>query len=1839
MGWCGQFLALMRKNRIIKFRLWPATLLEIFLPVAVMLIMVGIRAAITKETHPEELHINPTSAIVPLSQRMNDSIYCNDHICERQNDMYQPTYGVPWDAERVGMDWWKAGKDQKGLFEGAHKIQLVPGNDPTVKQIAAAMRVAFPEYVRTDNTSIIETRFNSEEELNDYVRSTGYALDGYNSAISMAVVFDRIGSAGDHHWSYTIRGNFSFVPENSNTINPGMQTVDRLKTQYMGNAWWCLYDRGHMLMQQFIDDWIIEQQTGKDVDKSIYYQPFATPPFVHDPFADVVAGTLGLFFTIIFNYPVTRLIKGIVEEKQLRIKEGMKMMGLTESALFMSWFATYFIIYFIMAFFITVVTSINVYSQSDQALIFIFFFFFTLASFSFCWLVSVFFNRSRVASSVGSIVFLALFFIYFAVQGRDTSVSAKSLACLSAPVCFGLGTTAITRLESDGSGLNSANSDLLVDNWSYNRTIGMFIVDFFIYLILALYFDRVVPKEWGTQEKWYFCFTLRFWSPKKLDAPSSDRKAMRHMTEGDAASGGAATEMANIPHQPLSESGTPQSENGHNSNSSFFEPVPDALRSELGVSIQHLRKEFNIDGESDPHVAVKDLNLDLYSGQILALLGHNGAGKTTTINMLTGMIPPTSGDAYAYGASIRENMASVRALLGVCPQHNILFDLLTVQEHLELYAALKGVPSDQIAPAVNEMIEQVGLTEKKNDKSAALSGGMQRKLSVGIALLGDSKIVFLDEPTSGMDPYSRRATWDLLQRKKAGRVIILTTHFMDEADQLGDRIAIMASGEMKCCGSSLFLKSRYGVGYTLTLVKAPGFKESAVRRLLDSSIPDYSLLSNIAGEISFRLPFHASPHFADVFDRFDREQRELGITNYGISVTTLEEVFLRVGHDDEGTAEAKLQMRQKLSEAQKQLSHSHLHPVASPIDIADMPTPPPQVVVIHEDGEKETEEKKEDEQDGRIHSTSAVGLDSIGVSAGAGAGGSGATGSNGEPTTINVRASPSHGSGLGGDDGPKKALVRHQSSRFAALRIPGAEVALFFTHFRALLIKRWLNAKRDRKVWTWTFFYPFLVLLIGCGLIQLTAVTSYPSMALNAASLEQGTTNFVPTWVADGATNLFATSAIDGTQFILPTTTSVDANSSRAVVNDYLISTLDPTPQFAYSRYNAIQSNLRTTGSGVKDDNLIIYFNTTAQWAASFGINMYNTQLFAFLTGDPNARIDVNIHPLPMTKNQQTLTNSMTSVIVSIGFAFIPASFIAYAVHESEVKVKHQQLISGVSPLAYWSANYVWDFCNYMVMGLLCLLIFRIWSIPELVDQNAGAAFLAIILYGFAIIPFNYVASFLFTNSTTAQNTMLLFYIFTGALLLIATIVLSLISSTKNIAYYLKFFLRCLPSYSFGEAIANLITRSSPTAWGAPKDIFDFEIMGYPCVYLTCEIFVYAALVLIIEHIKSTPALISMLMGTPTMDAPNQPDEDADVIAEKERITQGDGVDDIIKIQDLRKVYKGRLGGGNKIAVQGLWLGIPEGQCFSLLGINGAGKTTTLKMLTGDVLPTSGTANLAGFDILTQQLEVRSKLGFCPQFDALIDTLTAREHLTLFARIKGVPEDVIPEYVEHIIAKLGLQEGIADKPSKGYSGGNKRKLCVGIALIGNPPIVFLDEPSTGMDPGSRRHMWDLISGTMRNRSVILTTHSMEECEALCHRVGIMVGGRLRCLGSTTHLKSVYGNGFQLDVNVAEDRQAEFKQMLLQRWPSAQVIEAHGHAFKFRVPRVAGGEGAGEGDAAGPSDGKCVTTTIGELFRFMEGIKQQLNIKDYSVSETTLEQIFISFAKQQEEERGAVAGIM
>ncbi|GAX80779.1 hypothetical protein CEUSTIGMA_g8215.t1 [Chlamydomonas eustigma] len=230
---------------------------------------------------------------------------------------------------------------------------------------------------------------------------------------------------------------------------------------------------------------------------------------------------------------------------------------------------------------------------------------------------------------------------------------------------------------------------------------------------------------------------------------------------------------------------------------------------------------------------------------------------------------------------------------------------------------------------------------------------------------------------------------------------------------------------------------------------------------------------------------------------------------------------------------------------------------------------------------------------------------------------------------------------------------------------------------------------------------------------------------------------------------------------------------------------------------------------------------------------------------------------------------------------------------------------------------------------------------------------------------------------------------------------------------------------------------------------------------------------------------------------------------------------------------------GGHVAVAGVWLRIPEGQCFCLLGPNGAGKTTTLKCLTGAQIPTGGDALVYGHSVCSDEgmQAARSITGVCPQFDVLWGELTAREHMLLYADVKGLPWSQRTQAASELLDKVGLTES-ADRTVGNFSGGMKRRLSVAMALLGDPRVVYLDEPTTGMDPVSRRQVWDLISACKCNRVVILTTHSMEEADVLGDRIGILASGRLRCLGTSLHLKNRFGSGYQLRLTLACQQQQQ-----------------------------------------------------------------------------------------------------
>jgi len=331
----------------------------------------------------------------------------------------------------------------------------------------------------------------------------------------------------------------------------------------------------------------------------------------------------------------------------------------------------------------------------------------------------------------------------------------------------------------------------------------------------------------------------------------------------------------------------------------------------------------------------------------------------------------------------------------------------------------------------------------------------------------------------------------------------------------------------------------------------------------------------------------------------------------------------------------------------------------------------------------------------------------------------------------------------------------------------------------------------------------------------------------------------------------------------------------------------------------------------------------------------------------------------------------------------------------------------------------------------------------------------------------------------------------------------------------------------------------------------------------------------------------------------------------------------------LKHTYKTKVRGSwrENHAVRGISLGIMSGECFGLLGPNGAGKTTTLSVLTGDVRPpTSGLVTLFGHDI--SQPDGREaafkQLGVCPQVDPLWAKLSGREHLKFYGRIKGVPEIDLAREVSNLLSRLGFEQADADKCVEIYSGGMKRKLSLGIALIGNSPLLFLDEPSVAVDAGAKRHLWQVIKKRARNQTVVLTTHSMEEAEALCNRVAIQIRGQLRCIGTPRHLKMRYACGYKLEIYPSV-------QYLLS---SSQQCDHARLLLDFLHTNL-----SSQISVADQQPGRCIFLmgspsesgfTLGKLFASLQRYKQKLGIADYSLLQPSLEQVFLSFAREQEE---------
>ncbi|XP_036965803.1 ATP-binding cassette sub-family A member 12 isoform X3 [Acanthopagrus latus] len=1588
--------------------------------------------------------------------------------------------------------------------------------------------------------------------------------------------------------SYTIRMHMDNVMRTDRVRNPYF-----VKDNHISSSMTMRYNRGFVYLQESIDRAIIETQTGQRVtEPAVQLQPFPYPCHLRDEYLEAISFVFPLMLMMAWVLFVADFVKKLVHERELRLHEYMKMMGVNPLSHFFAWFfecATY------LTLTIVILTLIlkhgGILPHSDGFLLFLYLCDYGLSILAFSYLVSSFFDKTYIAGLSGSLIYILCFFPFIVVMAVETKLtfSQKSVLSLFSPTCFSYASQYVSRYEAQGEGIhwsNSYSSPVSGDTASFGWLCWLMLIDSLLYFIIGAYIRKVFPGNYGIPAPWYFPFKASFWTDMCC-CVKSNFKAGRGLLFTNI--------MQN--NQPVfpDDKGKGQS----------------ALSSQVGENFSKLPVGVSLHGLSKMYgdrVAIQNLNVSFYEGHVTSLLGHNGAGKTTTMSLLTGLYAPSSGGIEVYGRDMQTNIDDVRKELGVCMQYDVLFDHMTAKEHLLLYGQIKAPQWSrrELSEQIRTILEETGMYAHRHKRVGTLSGGMKRKLSISIAFIGGSRLVVLDEPTTGVDPCSRRSIWDIVIQHKKNRTIIMSTHHLDEAEVLSDRIAFLERGGLKCCGSPLYLKDKLGQGYKLTLTKKMPNPESEpidnaeLKSFIQAHVPEARLKEAQGGDLVYSLPPFGSSNassYRSLLTALDSNLDALQLGGYGISDTTLEEVFLQLTHNN-------------------------------------------------------TEAGPED------------GLPTI---------------SETVCDTASIDSFPSDHNDSVSNFGDSIKLT-------GSTMVCG--LALAWQQMTAILIKRFQHSRRDWKGLLSQILLPvlFVVFAMGLGSIK-KDLQHYPEMELspelykfgpsysffsnqnpNSSQLMDAMMSFpgidnacldksddpvctrsTGKWSSSGnSSRAFSAckctqqeQVCQGENFQPPhkkiPSAQIVYNLSGLNVENYLVATAN---KFIRNRYGGfdfgmpLPPDLQMDILTVPKNRTLskVWYNPEGHHTMPAYLNsMSNLILRSKLPADKDPHkyaISVSSHPyFGRVDDEDVIVQGMLQLLVAIcvmtGYSITTASFAIYEVSEHHSGSKRLQHISGISEPFYWAVNFFYDMVMYLIPVTLTVGVFAAFQIPAFTyRENLGAITLLLVLFGFATFPWMYLLSGVFRNAEMAFISYMCINLFISVNTILSTSVLFFLGQIamrnneviQDIFKKLCYAFHIFPQFNFGNGLMKLARMNIEvqilSGYGIDAYInpFSLDALGWMMISSFIQGLVFFVLRLLLN--KSLLRKVRHLIcGRKTVPQVSPEDQDEDVVAEHLRVSSGAASSDILQVNQLTKIYQQFK---KKVhAVKRISVGIPAGECFGLLGVNGAGKTTTFKMLTGDVSPTDGTAQIRDWDgRLVDIMECRNQginIGYCPQVDALDNLLTGEEHLYFYGRIRGISKRELDGVVKYLLKRLELRYH-SNIITDGYSCGTRRKLSTALALIGHPQILLLDEPSSGMDPRTKRHLWKIISEEVRGKcAVVLTSHSMEECEALCSRLAIMVKGQFCCLGSLQHIKNRFGSGFTVKMYLAEascDTEA-ITGFMQRRFPSTYLKDQHSTMVEYHVPVALGG--------------------VADIFDQLESNKNALQIKHFSVSQTTLDEVFINFA--------------
>lgn len=791
-----------------------------------------------------------------------------------------------------------------------------------------------------------------------------------------------------------------------------------------------------------------------------------------------------------------------------------------------------------------------------------------------------------------------------------------------------------------------------------------------------------------------------------------------------------------------------------------------------------------------------------------------------------------------------------------------------------------------------------------------------------------------------------------------------------------------------------------------------------------------------------------------------------------------------------------------------------------------------------------------------------------------------------------------------------------------------------------LMQKRWTILRRN----FWPYVFALLLPIIAAGLVTLflknyVAVGCDPGENANDPEVfTLASTDAIPL-IPIGPTNLVG----DAIQTIV---------QRSGISNDsfYIVDTLDEFNDFVQTRFR----NITPGGFFIRENEptVMAYLGNGGVVGGLITLNTLDNVLSNIPISTQYQQFAVPFSPSMGDTLQLTL-------YFGLAMCVFPALFALYPTQERLRKVRALHYSNGIRAVPLWLAYTAFDFIFVLIIAGVTTAIFVGAS-----DAFYGPGYLFVVfaLYGLTAILFSYLISIVVTSQLAAfafaAGGMVSLYLiyFIGYMAILTYAPAYKIDDWIDIFHWTVSLIA--PSGSLLRTQLLSLNSFSVLCDGnqIPSYPGKLQVYGGPILYLTVQaILLFIALVWWDSGYR--PPFLNRASSRQKHTEENLETIPPAVLAETTRTEQSN---DSLRVLHLQKTF------GSNHAVNDISFGIPQGQVFGLLGPNGAGKSSTISLIRGDIHPTThinggGDVLIEDISIISKRAAARGHLGVCPQFDAM-DTMTVTEHLYFYARARGVPDP--QSSVNAILQATGLARFQTRLASK-LSGGNKRKLSLGIALMGNPSVLLLDEPSSGMDAAAKRVMWRTLLGVAApGRALLITTHSMEEADKLATRVGIMKR-KMLALGTVGQLGEQYGDAWVVQLvlksapETTEEEMEACKEWVRRKIPGVQMDKwgsrggGHGQ-LRFKVLKAARGEhfkhdveeshapsSRNDSIEKTPTDAdvELVRTQSSDLggipglIQLLESNREDLGLEYYSVSPTTLDEVFLRVVGEEEEETG------